>query len=477
MNKYPVYEVLQQAATTWSQQAAVHDEHGTITFSELFNNANHLRIQLIEAGIEPGMAVGLKAKNGRHFIAGLFAIAGTGAVALPIYHQLKDVEIEQLIKQTGLHAWIDDNSGTPYKTDKLSAITNDFSLGFSYNLFTQPFAPFVHQPAFVRFTSGTTAASKGVIISHQSVIDRIDAANNGLQLGPGDTVVWVLPMAFHFVVSIVLYVKYGAAIAVVKDFLAKNIIDITNTHNGSLLYSSPVQIRLLANDTSNTMMPTLKKVISTSAGISPDICVAFKNRFGVAVSQAYGIIEIGLPMLNFFQSDEHPEAVGVPVPGYKIAILDDNHQPLPDGQVGHLGIKGPGMFDAYLDPKKLRDEVLVNGYFLTADYASVSPDGLIKIEGRAKSVINISGIKVFPEEVEAVLETFTGIKQARVSSEPHRLLGQIIVAEIIVESHIAVNIETILYYCRQRLSSFKAPQKITVVSNLPITKTGKLKRE
>lgn len=476
MNRYPVYEVLQQAAASWPDLPAVHDEAGTISFSELFTEAEILRVQLEKAGILPGMAVGLKAKNGRDFITGLFAIVGSGAVALPIYHQLKATEIDELALQTGLHAWIDDHSGTLYQNEKLITLTPSFSLGFSDQPFTIPFAPFVEHPAFVRFTSGTTGNAKGVIISHQSVIERIDAANNGLQLGPGDTVVWVLPMAYHFVVSIVLYVKYGAAIAVVKDFLAKNIIEITNNHNGTLLYSSPVQVRLLANDTSSTMMPSLKKVISTSAGISPDICVAFKNRFGIAVSQAYGIIEIGLPMLNFFQSDKHPEAVGYPIPGYEIAILDDHYQPLPDGEIGYLGIKGPGMFDAYLQPVKRREEVLVNGYFLTADFASRSAEGLIKVEGRAKSVINISGIKVFPEEVEAVLESFEGIAQARVSSEPHRLLGQIIIASIVLHPQSIVNTEDLIQYCRKRLSNFKAPQKITVVSSLPVTKTGKLQR-
>jgi long-chain acyl-CoA synthetase len=476
MNQYPVYEVLQQAAIIWPQQAAVHDEEGTITFQQLFTDAEALRTQLTNAGVQPGMAIGLKAKNGRDFITGLFAIAGTGATALPIYHQLKAVEIDELVQQTGLHAWIDDHSGTVYDTEKLNRITPAFSLGFSAQPFTTAFAPFVHQPAFVRFTSGTTGTSKGVIISHQSVIERIDAANNGLQLGPGDTVVWVLPMAYHFVVSIVLYVKYGAAIAVVKDFLAKNIMESANKYQGTLLYSSPVQVRLLANDTGTVMMPSLKKVISTSAGISPDVCMAFKNRFGVPVSQAYGIIEIGLPMLNFFQSEEHPEAVGYPVPGYEIAILDEHYQPLANGEVGQLGIKGPGMFDAYLHPVKLREEVLVNGYFLTADFASKSADGLVKVEGRAKSVINISGIKVFPEEVEAVLETYPGIAQARVNSEPHRLLGQIIVAAVIVKEQAIVNTEDLIQYCRKRLSNFKAPQKITVVDSLPTTKTGKLQR-
>ena len=135
------------------------------------------------------------------------------------------------------------------------------------------------------------------------------------------------------------------------------------------------------------------------------------------------------------------------------------------------------MFDAYLLPAQVCSEVLVNGYFLTADYASQSADGLIKIEGRAKSVINISGIKIFPEEIEAVIETFPGIRLARISSVPHALLGQIIEGEVVLNDGAALDIEEVLTYCRQRLSNFKAPQRLRIVSGLPMTKTGKLRRD
>ncbi|HNH23163.1 MAG TPA: fatty acid--CoA ligase family protein, partial [Ferruginibacter sp.] len=318
--------------------------------------------------------------------------------------------------------------------------------------------------------------SKGVVVSHRSVIERIEAANKGLHLDSNSTVVWVLPMAYHFMVSIVLYVKYGAAIAIAKDFLARNIIDITNQYKGTLLYASPLQIKLLASDTTNEQLPTLKNVISTSAGISLDVCLAFKKRFGLDVSQAYGIIEIGLPILNYTKSAEHPEAVGYAVEGYSVDILDENYQPLPAGEVGHLGIKGPGMFDAYLLPPVLRNEVLKNGYFLTADYASKTADGLIKVEGRSKSVINVSGLKVFPEEVEAVLETIPEVKQARISSSPHPLTGQIIEAELVLHEGKTVDIEEVLTYCKKRLSAFKAPQRIRIVGSLPMTGSGKLQR-
>lgn len=478
-NSQLVYEILKDAARKWPSNPAVHDDYGTMTFAELYRETELLRLNLIDLGVKEGMGIAVKARNGRHFIMGLFAGVGCGATVMPMSHQLKKAEIDDILNEAQLHAVIDDMSGIAVIAEP-DAIIDLKNGSFSFYNTTadrdQHYAAHVTHPAFVRFTSGTTGKSKGVIVSQQSVIERIEAANLALELGPNDTVIWVLPMAYHFIVSVVLYVKYGAAIAVVKDFLAKNIIDITNKYSGSLLYASPIQIRLLSNDTGLIKMPSLKKVISTSAGISLDVCQAFKNRFDIDVSQAYGIIEIGLPMINFVKSAEHPEAVGYAVPGYTVEILDDEYNPLPIGQTGHLAIKGPGMFDAYLLPATSRNEVLKNGYFLTADYASKATDGLIKIEGRAKSVINVSGIKVFPEEVEAVLESVPEIKLARISSSPHSLMGQIIEGELVLNEGETIDLEEVLNYCRQRLSTFKTPQRLKIVDSLPMTKTGKLQR-
>lgn len=479
MKQWPVYEILKEAAKKWPTNPAVHDEQGSINFQQLYTEAEDLRNHLLKLGIKEGMGIGVMAANGRNFIIGIFAAVGCGASVMPMSPLLKKPEVDAILKEAKLHAVIDDGSGIqPLDTvETVIALKHGF-FRFSYTNIHQSvaFAPFVDQPAFIRFTSGTTGKSKGVVVSHQSVIDRVVAANKGLQLGSKDTVVWVLPMAYHFMVSIVLYVKFGTAIAVAKDFLAKNIIDITNRYTGTLLYASPLQIKLLSNDAGNEQMPSLKKVISTSAAISPDVCKAFTQRFNIDVSQAYGIIEIGLPILNYVKSAEHPEAVGYALPGYTVDILDDDYQPLPTGQVGHLGIKGPGMFDAYLLPPTLSKDVLKNGYFLTADYASKTADGLIKIEGRSKSVINVSGLKVFPEEVEAVLETIPEIKQARISSSPHPLMGQIIEAEIVLHEGVSVDPEDVLSYCRKRLSAFKAPQRIKIVDSLPMTGSGKLQR-
>jgi acyl-CoA synthetase (AMP-forming)/AMP-acid ligase II len=480
MPDYPVFAILAAAAEKWPDHVAVYDDWGQQTFNELFTEADHLRQQLIDSGIKEGMAVGIMAKNGRNFIAGIFAVIGTGAVAMPMSHQLKEQELNEVAKDARLSAIIDDGSSKifqPSHFQTIPLINGFFRLTTLVNLQeVEPFAPHVESPAFMRFTSGTTGKSKGVIISHTAALERTEAANKILALGPGDTVLWVLPMAYHFVVSVLLYVRYGAAIAIARDFLPLNVIAMANACKATLLYASPMQIRLLANTEDGADMPTLKRAISTSAGITADVCKLFENRFNLPVSQAYGIIEIGLPMINTFNNSDHPEAVGHVLPDFHVRIFDEDHHALPVGKVGKLGIKGPGMFDAYLDPPLKRHQVTVDGYFLTADFASQTADGLVTIEGREKSVMNIAGNKVFPEEVEGVLEDYEGVKMARIQAVPHPLMGQILQAEIISECPEKIDVEDLISFCRKRLSTYKVPQRIHFVDQLPVTPTGKLIR-
>jgi acyl-CoA synthetase (AMP-forming)/AMP-acid ligase II len=181
-------------------------------------------------------------------------------------------------------------------------------------------------------------------------------------------------------------------------------------------------------------------------------------------------------MINTFNNSDHPEAVGHVLPDFEVRLFDENLVPVPVGTPGKLGIKGPGMFDAYLDPPLKKSDVTVDGFFLTADFAIRNEEGLITIHGREKSVMNIAGNKVFPEEVEGVLETFQGVKTARILAVPHPLMGQILQAEIIAEESSEIDVEELISYCRKRLSTYKVPQRIIFVDDLPMTSSGKLIR-
>jgi len=483
MNVFNTYSFLENAAARWAAQPAVHDEQGTLTFSELYAAAEKLKQQLTEKNIGKGCGTGIICKNNRNFIIALFGGLGSGAAVMPVAHHLQKAEREKLFKEANLHAIIEEKEAGEFeilffhrKGAKAQRNENTSKNSASSRLSGENFTPHVPNPAFVRFTSGTTGKSKGVIISHQSVLERTEAANKVLQLGANDTVVWVLPMAYHFVVSVMLYVKVGAAIAICNDFLAGSILDMANKFNGTLLYASPMHIRLLAADNSGMMLKSMKRVISTSTAIPVKYAQSFKARFGLDVQQAFGIIEVGLPVINTKSAAAHPGAIGHALPDYTVEIVNDDFNILPPGTVGKLAVKGPGMFDAYLSPPQLREEILQNGWFITGDLASKAADGLITMEGREKSMINVSGNKVFPEEVETVLKEHPAVKEARVFAAKHALMGEVVSGEVVLNTGATITVEELLTHCRKRLSSFKVPQSIIFADELSMTATGKVKR-
>jgi len=474
-----VYQTLVESATLWPDHVAVIDDQGSITFAALLEQTENLKNKLTAVGIVPGNGIGLLIKNSRFFLIGLYAGIGCDAVVMPISPQQKTNEIAKATTEGRLHYLLSDRSDL--YVDERESIELDLGLqrlflGKTNRSTREKTVDFISHPAVMRFTSGTTGDAKCVILSHQSVSERIEAANAGLKLDHTDRVVWVLPMAYHFIVSIMLYIRYGVGIIVCNDFLAENILERIRQHDGTLLYASPMHIRLLASYTKEVTSSTLRRVISTTTSISPAICAAFKSKYKLPVMQAFGIIEVGLPIINTDRSDDHPEAVGYGLPSYTIEILDEALNPLPSGEPGQLAIQGPGMFDGYLSPKTLRSEILKAGWFLTGDYAMRSADGLIEIKGRKKVVINVSGNKVFPTEVEEVLNTYPGIRLSKVYGQMHALLGEVVIADVVLENKAAFLEDELIQYCRQKLSSFKVPHRINIVDHIEMTDSGKIKR-
>ncbi|MEZ5057618.1 MAG: class I adenylate-forming enzyme family protein [Saprospiraceae bacterium] len=476
-----ICEQLFVSAEKWPEKIALIDESGQMTFQELADSVDKAASQLSGFGIKKGMGVGLAAKNSNAFVVMAYAIMKTGSVLMPVSSQMKAQEVEALFNEAKLHVLIDQQTGlSPIQTIAANMESNGTPFDIYWNESVSKeeiFAPHVPNAAFARFTSGTTGTSKGVVLSHESIAERTEAANKVLQLGPDDTVMWVLSMAYHFVVSITLYIRYGATVVVSDNFIADNILDLSNEHKATFFYGSPMHIRMLATDKSDRQLPNMKRVISTSTAISKPVCDAFFNRYALPVSQAYGIIEIGLPVINTEKQEEHPEAIGYALPDYEVEMLDENGKLLPPDTVGHLAMRGPGMLDAYLYPPRVREEILEDGWFLTGDLASKNKEGLIKVEGRKKSMINVSGNKVFPEEVEAIIEQFEGVQLARVSGFQHRFLGETVQAEIMMkEGFEQPDTEVLIDFCRNLLSTYKVPQKIVFVETLPMTDSGKLKR-
>jgi acyl-CoA synthetase (AMP-forming)/AMP-acid ligase II len=412
-----VYDTLRATAARTPDKLAIADDLGSLTFWELFEETERLRGFLASHGVGPGRGVALITRNNRYFIIGLYASIGCGAVVMPVSPQQQPDEIRTAVSSAQLHFILaDDHSFARFGHGEAASSGDERPLFLSRTAkdLDERTVPFIDNVAFMRFTSGTTGSARCVILTHESALERIEAANEGLQITGADNVIWVLPMAYHFIVSLVLYIRFGAGIIVCEDLFADGLLSRIQDYGGTFLYGSPMHVRLLATYEQGAPIPSLRCVVSTTTAVNPDYCRLFRQRYGLPVTQAFGIIEVGLPVINAREAEQQPGAIGRALPAYEVGILDEHMNPMPSGSVGRFGLKGPGMFDGYLAPPTRRSQVLKNGWFVTGDYASSSADGLIELKGREKAMINVSGNKVFPDEVEAVINSFDGVRMSRV---------------------------------------------------------------
>ena len=490
-----VFETLARSAQQWADRTAIIDAGGTMDYRTLWREVETLRVQLDKLGVKAGQGVGIRARNGRAFVIGGLAALGCGAVVMPIHHQIKPDEVSDMLAKAPLCVIIDDGSGGPQpgktaETDRsptVAALPNGLRFTRLDNS-QAPLAPQIADAAFVRFTSGTTGAAKGVVLTHRDVLERTAAANSGLKLTHEDTILWVLPMAYHFYVSIILYLEAGATVLVSGDYLAESILDSAAKHRATFLYVTPMHIRLLNSVPSGRMLPpSLQRVMSVSSKLNPQAARDFHAKYKIPVAQGYGIIEVGLPIMNIAEAAEHPEAIGRPVASFEATIAHDEVAekvgaerqlyPAKEGETGQLAVRGPGMFSGYLNPPRLRSEIMRDGWFLTGDLAHRDKDGLIVLDGRTSSVIHVAGHKVFPEEVAAILDSHPAILRSRVFGRQHPQWGEAVYAEAQLRNGntAPVTNDEILTFCRKRLSSQKVPVTVEFVKEVAMTSSGKVK--
>ncbi|MFW6060257.1 MAG: class I adenylate-forming enzyme family protein [Phycisphaeraceae bacterium] len=487
--------ILDHARQHPDRPALIHGEQA-LTYGQLAERFERIAETLRNAGLIPDGAsaprVGLLCEDGFEYVLLSLGILRTGACLVPIAGELSAPERRKLVEATALHSIVlgpgaqwDDAPGQRIALDLADAAPPHIDAAAMINVHETHASPpdfdeaqlAAFGPAFIRFSSGTTGRSKGVIISHRRLLERIDAANKALQIGPGDRVIWILPMAHHFAVSMMLYLIKGAATNIVGSHLSKDIIEAARAHGGTVLYGSPFHHGMLAADNSGLDWPDLRLAVSTAMALKADTAQKFAERFGAPLCQALGIIEAGLPIINLAAPRDKPESIGRPTPDFEIDLRDEEGNTVPPGEVGELRLRGPGMFDGYLLPWQPSESALVDGWLRTGDLARRDEDGDVFLMGRTHSVINVAGLKCFPEEVEAVLNEHPDVRESRVYGRTHPRMGAVPAAEVVArDSENPPSPAILSAYCREMLAAYKRPLQFTFVESLPRTASGKLKR-
>jgi long-chain acyl-CoA synthetase len=472
-----IFDIIQRETEAFSQKIAVIEDDDRITYGQLIAAAEQVADVLRQAGVGRLHRVGLLCDDSIDYIIVSLAILSLSAVVIPVSPEQTREEAENVIDTIDIdfliaepHLW-KKGYGDPLQSNGLfkkeliiiKRTTGEPSKAEYFRI----------NPAFIRFSSGTTGTSKGIVLSHEAIIERTDAADRGLRITSKDIVVWVLSMSFHFVVTILLFLRRGATIVLCGHNYPKSIIDGIMSHKATFIYASPFYYSLLSRTDAlpGDALKQIRLAVSTTMKLPEQIADSFSAKFGFELTEAYGIIEVGLPFIRLTGGKDKQCSVGRALPDYEVR-LDRKDA---DG-VGEIRIRGKGMLDAYYSPWRGRDEILTDGWFKTGDLGKIDPDGFLTIVGREKDVINFVGMKIFAQEVESVLNQHPQVKESLLYGAVHAEYGQLPIAKIVVRHDSDLDANDLRRFCYQRLAQYKVPKDFEFVDSLPKTASGKIKR-
>ncbi len=335
-------------------------------------------------------------------------------------------------------------------------------------------------PALILYTSGSTGAPKGAALSHAATGEALASwAGPVMALTAEDVVLAVLPLSHSFGCNGALLapLTVGAHVVLVDRFSPEVVLAAVAGHRVTVFPGVATMFRRVLDCPAfaRETVASLRLTVSGAAPCPWALAQEWRERTGVRLLRGYGMTELFRP-LSYLAADptELPDAVGRPVPGVEIRIVDDDGRLLPTGAVGELLIRSPSAMDGYLGAPAETRQVLRDGWFHTGDLARVGSEGYVSIAGRKRERILRGGYSVFPSEVEAVLCAHPAVAEAAVVAEPHPELGEEVAAFVALREGEQVAAEALAAWCRDRLAAFKYPRRVVVLDRLPRSATGKI---
>jgi len=430
---------------------------GGLTFGELDRRAGAFAGTLAARGVKPGDRIALTIGNHWAFAVALLAGWKLGATVAPLDALLKDDERSAILADLAPAAVVGEadvaGKGQPAAH---SARSSELLGGAS-------------SAALILYTSGSTGRPKGALLSHTALELAIESwAGPVMALTRDDVVLATLPLAHSFGLNGALLAPLlvGATVAVVERFAPDRAVDAIRRHRVTVFPGVATMFRRLldAPELAAADFGSVRIAVSGAAPCPWELADRWRGKTGVRIVRGYGMTELFRPIsYQAANPTESPDAIGWPVPGVEIRIVD-----------GELWIRSPSAMDAYLNAPEETREVLIDGWFRTGDLATVSADGLVTIVGRKRERILRGGYSVFPPEVEAVLLAHPAVVEAAVLGMPHPELGEDVTAFVTLRPDSAATPDDLIAHCRERLAAFKYPRRLIVVDALPKSPTGKV---
>ena len=341
--------------------------------------------------------------------------------------------------------------------------------------------------ALLTYTSGTTGPPKGALNSHTNVLATALDFGDHAGIVDGDVVFAVAPL-FHITGAVL-----NAAVALVRDCT----LVFANRFNAVVALETFVEYQVTYTIGSITVFNALSEVPGASAAhftsvktlysggapIPPATVEKFETRFGQYIHNAYGMTETTAGVIAVPPGKRAPVdpssgslSIGLALPRIRVRTVDKNGDPLPLNTPGELEITGPHVVSGYWRNPEASRDAMPGGRLRTGDVAIIDENGWVYLIDRLKDQINVSGYKVWPREVEDALYEHPAVHEAAVIGQPDDYQGESVVAYVSLRKGAATSEDELVAFARDRLAAYKRPRRVHIVTDLPKTQTGKIRR-
>jgi long-chain acyl-CoA synthetase len=502
-------DFMSQAMSKYATNPAFNCLGQTLNFKEVGEKSDCLAAYFQSVGLVAGDRIVIQLPNLIQYPIAMYAALKAGLVIVntnPLYtpremqHQFNDSgakaivilndlypNLDKIIKHTEIQHVIlteaTDLLKPSVNIDSTHGVALNDAIALGESLPLHRSTAKINDVAVLQYTGGTTGVSKGAQLTHKNII--ANALQTALVLGDNckeaeEIFICPLPLyhIYAFTVNMVLFAFKGNLNVLIpnpRDLDA--FVNAIKPHQFTGMAGLNTLFVGLCNhpDFNALDFSRFRLTLSGGTALTSKAATIWREVTGCSIAEGYGLSETS-PVVSLNQpGNEEIGTVGAPVAGTIVEIWDENDHPVAQGETGQIVVKGPQVMQGYWNlPQASQQSITAKGFFKTGDVGLIQSNGNVKIVDRLKDMIIVSGFNVYPNEIEDVLVNCAGVMEAAVIGESDDVTGEMVHAFVTLNGEVTE--AQIIAHCRQNLTAYKVPKKVTLLQDLPKSTVGKILR-
>lgn len=452
------------------------------TFGEIDARAWRMARALAARGLRRGDRLAVWLANRPDVIDLYLASTRLGAILVPVNVLYRERELDHILRDAAPRALVAASAAPANEPVDLWPVDALAAQAEAESAAPLPAAaPGPGDPAALIYTSGTTGPAKGAVLTQGTFAANARRLIEAWRITADDRLLLALPL-FHvhgLGNGLHCWLAAGARMRLLERFDHATAAAEFLAFAPTLFFGVPAMyVRMLdwSAEEARTIGARMRLFVSGSAPLPSSVFEAFRERFGHAILERYGMTEALMILGNPYDGERRPGTVGLPLPGVSLRLLDAAGNAVADGETGEIHVRSDSVCDGYWRKPEAWADAIAAGDFRTGDLAVRAPDGYYTLRGRRSELIISGGFNIYPREIEELLLEQGAVADAAVVGAPDPVRGEVPVAYLVLAPGATLDAAALEAACRRSLASFKIPRAFIAVGHIPRTALGKVQK-